>query len=241
MAIVNGPKISTMVSAANGDTYGDGERHQFRTQQALIQANVKSLALSTPPISPANGDTYIVGAAPSGAWTGQANSVAYWAVDAQDGTSITPNIATGAWEFYAPVEGWQVYDQNTHATWRFNGTIWLMVSALKVTQAAATTTTLDPTTASSFRVTVGTAVTSVVFSAGSYDGQEITVAWVQDGTGHSVTGFAANILGVGYLTTGTNTYVAVPASAASNVSVQRYTWDSTATKWYAVSIGIAGM
>src|SRR5258708_26399340 len=104
MAIVNGVKIGTMVSAANGDTYGDGERHQFRTWQALIMPNVKSLALATPPGSPSSGDTYVVAASPTGAWSGQANSIAYWAVDAQDGPSITPNIATGAWEFYTPLE-----------------------------------------------------------------------------------------------------------------------------------------
>src|SRR5208337_266067 len=96
MSIVNGPKISTMVSAANGDTYGDGERHQFRTWQGLVQANVISLALSTPPGSPVNGNTYVVASPGAGAWAGQVGNIAYWAVDPQDGPSITPAIATGA-------------------------------------------------------------------------------------------------------------------------------------------------
>src|SRR5271157_6602313 len=125
MSIVNGPKIATMVSAANGDTYGDGDRHELRTQQVLIQPNVISLALSTPPGSPVNGNTYVVGAAPTGLCAGQANSVAYWAVDPQDGPSITPTIATGAWEFYTPLEGWEVYDVNTKYNYKFNGTAWV--------------------------------------------------------------------------------------------------------------------
>src|SRR5271154_1716609 len=145
MSIVNGLKIGTMVSAANGDTYGDGERHQFRTWQGLVQANVISLALSTPPGSPANGNTYVVGAAPTGLWAGQANSIAYWAVDPQDGPSITPNIATGAWEFYTPLAGWEVYDVNSGLVWRF-GTVnapsawlWSKVSGVATVTSPATT------------------------------------------------------------------------------------------------------
>ena len=242
MSIVNGPKISTMVSAANGDTYGDGDRHQLRTQQALIQANVISLALSTPPGSPSNGDTYIVGAAPTGLWAGQANSVAYWAVDPQDGPSITPNIATGAWEFYAPLTGWRVYDNNTGAIWQFNGTAWLLASALKAIIApVGGIVTANPAVANSFRVNVTSTVTSVVISNGIADGQDITIEWVQDATGHAVAGFSANIHGVGFLTSGTNTFVAAPSSAANSVSVQRYTWDATAVVWYAIAAGVSGM
>lgn len=242
MSIVNGPKIVTMVSAANGDTYGDGERHQLRTQQALIQANVKNLTLSAPPGSPVNGDTYIVGSSPSGLWAGQANAVAYWAVDAQDGSSITPNIATGAWEFYTPLAGWSVWDTNTNAIWRFNGTTWNLASALKVPVTPSVgVVTINPAAGSSFRVNVNVAVTSVVFSNGQSDGQNIEVLWVQDGTGHAVSGFAGNIHGVGFLTAGSNAFVSVPSSTLNTVSSQRYTWDSTNSVWYGLATGIAGM
>src|SRR5271154_2017674 len=139
MSIVNGPKIITMVSAANGDTYGDGERHQFRTWQGLIQPNVISLALSTPPGSPVNGNTYVVGAAPTGAWAGQANAIAYWAVDPQDGPSITPTIATGAWEFYAPLAGWTVFDNFTKLNWKFDGTLWNFTRIASTAQLTSAT------------------------------------------------------------------------------------------------------
>src|SRR5208282_5656936 len=121
MSIVLGNKITTlMVSAANGDTYGDPERHIFRGIQALVMPNVKNMTLATPPVSPANGDTYVVAAAPTGAWLGQVNNVAYWAIDPQDGV-----VTTGAWEFYAPSAGWAVFDQNSLLTWEYNGTAWL--------------------------------------------------------------------------------------------------------------------
>src|SRR5271170_491893 len=113
MAIVNGNKItSIMVSAANGDTYGDAERKLFRGIQTLVMPNVISMALSTPPVSPTFGQSYVVAASPSGAWAGQANSITAWAIDPQDGT-----VTSGAWEFYAPQQGWQIFDQNTNAFW----------------------------------------------------------------------------------------------------------------------------
>src|SRR5574337_904206 len=105
MSIVNGTKIVTLVSAANGDTYGDAERHFFRTAQALVMPNVINMSTATPPGSPTNGDTYVVAASPTGAWTGQANAIAYWAIDAQDGV-----VTAGAWEFYTPQAGWVVYN-----------------------------------------------------------------------------------------------------------------------------------
>lgn len=186
MSIVNGPKIITMVSAANGDTYGDGERHQFRTWQALVQPNVKSLALSTPPGSPSNGDTYIVGASPTGAWAGQANSVAYWAVDPQDGPSITPNIATGAWEFYTPIAGWEVFDVNSGLVWRFNGTAWLW------TRVAATATVTSSTSqAVAFAFTyAGTAAPVITITPITTDPTAVNAYWVvPTGSAGAWTGF----------------------------------------------------
>jgi hypothetical protein len=248
--IVNGPKISTMVSAANGDTYGDGIRHELRTQQAILQANVLgglNPMINTPPGSPVNGNTYIVGTAPSGAWASQAGNIAYWGVDPYDGGSITPNIATGAWEFYAPLAGWVVQDNVTGANWEFNGTTWVLASSLKSVLSGSGTVTLYPATANSFRINVTAAVTSVVITntppATSYgavnDGQIITVEWVQT-TGFAVSGFAANIHGVGFLTPGVSyTYSATPSASANVISVQRYAWDAGLGNWYGVSLGIS--
>lgn len=43
---------------------------------ALIQCTVISKSLSAPPPTPADGDTYIVGPSPTGAWSGHANDIA---------------------------------------------------------------------------------------------------------------------------------------------------------------------
>lgn len=45
---------------------------------ALLQIRVVSVGTNTPPGSPANGARYIVGTAPTGSWSGQANKLARW-------------------------------------------------------------------------------------------------------------------------------------------------------------------
>lgn len=53
---------------------------------------------NTPPGSPAVGDTYIVGAAGTGVWSGHNNQIATW---------------TGAWAFVTPKSGVFAYDQSS--------------------------------------------------------------------------------------------------------------------------------
>ncbi|MBS0237614.1 MAG: DUF2793 domain-containing protein [Proteobacteria bacterium] len=67
----------------------------IRALDCLVQLAVESRALTAPPSSPAEGARYIVAAAPSGAWTGNAGKIAAF----QD----------GAWIFYAPKEGWTAW------------------------------------------------------------------------------------------------------------------------------------
>jgi hypothetical protein len=58
---------------------------------ALLGCAVKDKDLTAPPSAPAEGDRYIVAAAPTGAWAGKATNIAAW----QD----------GIWRFYAPRAG----------------------------------------------------------------------------------------------------------------------------------------
>lgn len=57
--------------------------------------SVKDRDLATPPGSPAAGDTYIIAASPTGAWSGKAAQVTIW-----DGA---------AWVFGVPRIGWLAY------------------------------------------------------------------------------------------------------------------------------------
>lgn len=68
---------------------------------AWLNCAVKSVGTNAPPASPASGDRYIVGTAPTGAWSGMANALAVFRVAWQfyappaDGVPIIKDIATG--------------------------------------------------------------------------------------------------------------------------------------------------
>jgi hypothetical protein len=94
---------------------GQAQKHvthneALRILDSLVQAVVVDRDLATPPASPAEGATWIVGASPTGAWSGHAGHLA---------------IRTdGVWTFLAPQPGWNVWvlDENCPLFW--NGSAW---------------------------------------------------------------------------------------------------------------------
>ncbi len=63
---------------------------------ALVHCAVAGMFVETPPAGAAEGDRYLVGAAPTGAWAGQAGRIAAW--------------RQGGWSFSQPRPGWRIYD-----------------------------------------------------------------------------------------------------------------------------------
>lgn len=80
----------------------------LRALDALVQPVAISIANS--PSSSNEGDVFIVGEAPTGDFTGQANSIAV--------------RVGGVWRFYAPQAGWRFGVQGTTDMFVFNGTAW---------------------------------------------------------------------------------------------------------------------
>lgn len=72
--------------------------------------SVKDRGLSTPPASPAEGDTYIVGAAGTGAWSTHDNKVAVW--------------SGSAWVFGTPRVGWMAYIEDEAVLSAYKATGW---------------------------------------------------------------------------------------------------------------------
>jgi Protein of unknown function (DUF2793) len=77
----------------------------------LVQTNVTSTGLNTPPASPLEGQTYVVGTSPTGVWAGQALKLASW--------------RNGYWMFAAPRDGWQVFSITDQSRLVFNTGQWL--------------------------------------------------------------------------------------------------------------------
>lgn len=71
----------------------------MRALDQLVQPAVKSRTIATPPTGPAEGDTYVVGPAATGAWAGKEGKLA--------------TLLDGAWSFRTPQNGWLVYVEDS--------------------------------------------------------------------------------------------------------------------------------
>lgn len=65
-------------------------------------------SIATPPASPTVGQTWLVAASPTGAWTGHAGHLAGW--------------SEGGWRFIVPVAGLRVFDKSTGSFRLFDAT-----------------------------------------------------------------------------------------------------------------------
>lgn len=77
---------------------------------ALVHPAVEAGPLAEPPIAPVEGQCWIIDAAPSGAWSGQAAAIALW--------------SAGGWRFVAPRPGMEVVRLDDGARLRFDGGMW---------------------------------------------------------------------------------------------------------------------
>ncbi|OYU47121.1 MAG: ribonuclease III [Rhizobiales bacterium PAR1] len=108
----NTPNLSLPYLAA-----GQAQKHvtlneALRMLDALVQLSVFSRGLTTPPASPANGQSYIVPAGATGSWSGQTGKIAAF----QD----------GVWMLYAAVEGWTAWVRDEDKLYAFDGAAWIV-------------------------------------------------------------------------------------------------------------------
>ena len=87
---------------------------------ALLFARFLDRDLTAPPSSPADGDTYLVHATASGAWTGQSGKIAY--------------ASSGAWRFAAPFAGLTAYVADESKLIVFDGSAWVDYASLLALQ-----------------------------------------------------------------------------------------------------------
>lgn len=88
----------------------------------LTQMAFKSRSLATPPVSPAEGDTYLIPSGATGAW-------ATWDL----------NVAVfrdGVWMKLPPRPGWQGFTVDSLETVYFNGSAWIVINAVGPTVMA---------------------------------------------------------------------------------------------------------
>lgn len=79
--------------------------------EAVSQVSVINTITLTPPASPSDGDSYVIGSVATGVWLGRENDIAVW--------------SNSQWLYATPTEGWLIFDQaqGTHLKW--DGIAWV--------------------------------------------------------------------------------------------------------------------
>ena len=75
-----------------------------------VQASVLAVGTDAPPPNPVAGNAWIVGAAPTGGWAGQARAIAGW--------------TSSGWRFVAPRDGMAVWSVADGQVARFGAGVW---------------------------------------------------------------------------------------------------------------------
>ncbi|MBS0478511.1 MAG: DUF2793 domain-containing protein [Proteobacteria bacterium] len=96
---------------------GQAQKEMFHNEalaalDLIVQPAAEAMGAEAPPTAPESGQSWIVGAAPTGAWTGKAGHLAGW--------------TDGGWRFVAPVEGMAVRVIGAGLTARFAGGGWVL-------------------------------------------------------------------------------------------------------------------
>lgn len=83
---------------------------------ALVQGVVAETDRLAPPASPQEGDAYLIGSAPTGAYAGQAGMLAAF--------------VSGSWRFFQPQTGWVVFVKSRNALMVLSGGSWHVIDDL---------------------------------------------------------------------------------------------------------------
>lgn len=187
----------------------------FAIIDALLGKVVIDKDLNTPPGSPSDGNTYIVGPTPTGLWAGQSNKIAFWSADASE------------WVFVTPREGWKFEPVDEDITYRYSGSAWVEWSAgggdwdaLATPAISGGTLTINLADPTWYRVTLNQNVTTITFT--NFPTGKVPVfaiEFVQDGTGGRTVTFPGSVVA------DDGGSIPAPATAAGAATV--YTFSSS--------------
>ena len=153
------------------------QKAQLNYFAAWLNSTVKSVGDNAPAATPANGDCYIVGTVPTGAWSGHADALAVY----RDG-----------WQFYVPKEGAQVLNLADGLRYNFTSGSWGLVTAASAAPSVQTVTssaTVTPVVTND-KVVISAQATGLTItnpSGSASEGQGFVIALKDNGTARRIT------------------------------------------------------
>lgn len=97
MTVTVGPNLGVMVNGASGEAHYAQLMAFMRMVDGAVMPHAKSWTTIVQPVSPTDGDVYIVPVGATGTnWAGQDKKFARW------------STVQAAWEFYTPKTGWEI-------------------------------------------------------------------------------------------------------------------------------------
>lgn len=137
MALTNGANLGLLINGLPGEEHYDELMALWRGLDGLVMPVAINLQ-DSPPVSPADGDLYLIAAGAGSAWSGHDGEIARW----------TNKTDPAAWEFYTPKKGWVVRLKIGQAgvICEHTGTVWRRLDSVPTyaDQAAAASGGLNP-------------------------------------------------------------------------------------------------
>jgi hypothetical protein len=123
-----GPHIGLVWGYSPGENgWGvGGFNPNFQKLETLVHLTVLSI-LATPPATPGNGASYIIGVGATGVWAGLDDNIAVYYTGA------------GAWTYVSPAVGLRAFNRATTSYWRYDGADWLQEPLADVVGPAGAT------------------------------------------------------------------------------------------------------
>lgn len=107
--MANTPRLSMPYLIAGQAQKEISHNDALNDMDSLAQISVINKTTATPPATPAEGDSYIIAASPTGVWAGNANAIASY---------------YSGWRIKTPKTGWFAYVQAEAVFYLFDGSAW---------------------------------------------------------------------------------------------------------------------
>lgn len=115
--LTTGPNLGLIDNGEFGERVYHETLQMYRALDTLVQPRVKSLAQLAPPVSPSEGDAYIVPIGATGEWVGKGGLIARW--------TARSAAVESKWEYFAPKLGWVFSVDDIECEVKFNGVTWI--------------------------------------------------------------------------------------------------------------------